>query len=448
MNERERKIRERRAVTATHARAILDAGPAEGKLGPEDQTRYDGLMTEYDDLGVALEQELRLATAERDLAQPLTAPTRPDPAPSAGAPKRAKRMVAQPEYKTAFRRYLMSGRDIGSLMTFEGSLSPEQQAEQRALQMDSDVTGGYLVAPQDFSDQIIKFADNAVVIRGLATKVRVPNAMSLGVPQLTVDPDDADWTTELQTGNEDSSMAFGKREWRPWPLAKELKISNKLIRAAAVLTEFAEDGTESPMSVDGLVQERLAYKFAVAEEKGYMTGSGALQPLGVFTPSTDGIDTSRDVIASGPTPTVSLVGDDFINTKYSLKSQYQNSRTTRWLLNRIVVREVRKLKDLNGQYIWAPSGIGQANLAGDQADTILDIPFLQSEYAPSTFTAGLYLAILGDWRYFWIADALDFTVQRLVELYARSNQIAFLGRKETDGMPVLAEAFSRLALHA
>jgi hypothetical protein len=35
-------------------------------------------------------------------------------------------------------------------------------------------------------------------------------------------------------------------------------------------------------------------------------------------------------------------------------------------------------------------------------------------------------------------------VQRLVELYAETNQVGFIGRAEVDGMPVLAEAFARL----
>ena len=69
-----------------------------------------------------------------------------------------------------------------------------------------------------------------------------------------------------------------------------------------------------------------------------------------------------------------------------------------------------------------------------------------SEYVPNTFTTGLYTGVLADWRFYWIADALDMTVQRLVELYARSNQIGFIGRKETDGMPVLAEAFARVKM--
>ncbi|HVA87340.1 MAG TPA: phage major capsid protein [Candidatus Saccharimonadales bacterium] len=442
MNDRERTIRAKRLQVATDARGILNAGPADGALPAEDQARYDALMNEYDQLGTTLEALDRSAKAEADLSRSLTDPTRPtvgDIEATGKSGKRAKRATATPEYGKAFRRYLTTGMAPQGLMA-------ASDLESRDLQMDADTAGGFIVAPEEFSDQIIKFVDNLVVIRRLGTKYRVPNAFSLGVPQLTADPDDADWTTELAVGNDDAAMTFGKREFRPTPLAKQIKVSNKLIRAAANLTQFTEDGeTESPMNVDGLVMDRLGYKFGVAEEKGFLTGTGVRQPLGVFTASADGIDTSRDTTCAS---TTAIAADDLISTKYSLKAQYWTSKSLAWMFHRTAIAAVRKLKDTNGQYLWAPSGIGQANLSGDQADTILDVPFFASEYVPSTFTAGLYVGLLGDWRFYWIVDALDFTVQRLVELYAGSNQIGFIGRKEVDGMPVLAEAFARVILHS
>jgi HK97 family phage major capsid protein len=435
MTERERKLRERRLQAVTEARAVLDAGPADKALDAEPQARYDALMDEYDALGVTLGSIERSTKADEYLSASITEPTKPDPA-DAGDKRVSKRANATPAYKRNFQRYLLGGEMKG--------LIASDDVEARALQMDSDVVGGFVVAPQEFSDQIIKFVDNLVFIRGLATKYRVPNAQSLGVPQLTADPADADWTTELGTGSEDSSMAFGKREFRPHPLAKLLKISNKLIRAAGQLTQFAEDGeTESPMSVDGLVMDRLGYKFGVAEEKAFLTGTGNLQPLGVFVASADGVPTSSDVTCASAT---AIAADDLINTKYSLKPQYLKSKGTAWLFHRDAIKAVRKLKDSNGQYLWAPGGIGQASLTVGSPDTILDLPFYQSEYAPNTFTTGLYVGMLADWRFYWIADALDMTVQRLVELYAATNQVGFIGRKETDGMPVLAEAFARVKL--
>ena len=69
-----------------------------------------------------------------------------------------------------------------------------------------------------------------------------------------------------------------------------------------------------------------------------------------------------------------------------------------------------------------------------------------SEYAPHTFTASQYVGIIGDFSNYWIADALDMEMQRLLELFAATNQIGLIGRMESDGMPVLSEAFVRVQL--
>ena len=69
-----------------------------------------------------------------------------------------------------------------------------------------------------------------------------------------------------------------------------------------------------------------------------------------------------------------------------------------------------------------------------------------SEFTPNTFTSGLSVGMLGDFSQSWIADALSMRMQRLIELYAATNQVGFIGRLEVDGMPVLSEAFVRVKL--
>jgi len=153
--------------------------------------------------------------------------------------------------------------------------------------------------------------------------------------------------------------------------------------------------------------------------------------------SNDGIPTTRDITASSAT---AFTGDDLQDVKYGLKPQYRMAAA--WLLHRDAVKRAAKLKDGNGQYML------QAGLSADIPDRILGLPFLESEFAPNTFTASQYVALLGDFSWYWIADALDMTIQRLVELYAESNQVGFIARYEGDGMPVQPEAFSRLKLAA
>jgi len=104
------------------------------------------------------------------------------------------------------------------------------------------------------------------------------------------------------------------------------------------------------------------------------------------------------------------------------------------------MKNITKLKDGEGQYIWRES------VRVGEPDRLLGQPVMMSEYAPNTFTTGLYVGLLGDFSFYWIADSLSMQIQRLVELYAGNNQIGFIGRQETDGMPVLEEAFARVTL--
>lgn len=296
------------------------------------------------------------------------------------------------------------------------------EQELRALAADVAITGGYLVMPLQMSMDLIQAVDDLVFIRQKATKHLVTNADGVGMPSLDADPADADWTSEIGTGSEDSSMQFGRRELKPYPLAKRIKVSNKLIRASA-------------MNVENLVRSRLAYKFAVTQEKAFLTGNGAGQPLGVFTASNDGIPTSRDVVTGSATD---FTFDGLLDALYSLKGSYVNRPSTAWGFHRDGVKRIAKLKDSQNRYLWEPSQqVGQP-------DRIKGVPLFMSEFFPNTFTSGLYVGMLADWSYYNIADALSMSVQRLGELYAETNQVGFIGRVEVDGMPVLAEAFVRI----
>jgi len=399
------------------ARLIFDKATVEKRsMSKDEDAEFDKYMAEADGVKAKIEtlekrsaQEKRIKDAE-ELANSSTG-RRADPNPSGnGGESRSRTSIdrrATEEYRSMFNQFLIGG--------FQG-LGP---TELRALDATRDTQAGYLVTPVQFLEELIKAVDDQVFLRQLATKYTVTEAKALGVPSLDADPADADWTTELLTGSEDSTMAFGKRELNPNPCAKRIKVSQKLLRMAP----RAED----------IVRARLAYKFGITEEKAFLLGTGVSQPLGLFVASDNGVPTSRDVVTGSST---SITADGLIDALYTLKAQYQ--KTAIWLFHRDAIKIIRKLKDTTNQYLWQPG------LQGGQPDRILDRPFYMSEYVPNTFTTGLYVGMLFDPRFYWIVDALTFQIQRLNELYAETNQVGFIARKETDGMPVLAEAFVRI----
>jgi HK97 family phage major capsid protein len=307
--------------------------------------------------------------------------------------------------------------------------------EAKAYQADVPTGGGFAILPQEMIQDFLVLMKNLTFVRQLATVYEVPTADSLGVPALDTDPSATDWTVELGTGNEETTASLGKREWRPHPMAKLLKISRTLVRKVP--------------NFETVLLDRLAYTVAVTEENAFINGTGANQPLGLMTPSTQGIPTSRDVVSASNS---AIAGDDIMSTFYNLKAQYRQKSV--WLLSRPVVAAIRKLKDSNGQYLWQPGLMGATFVAqgtaliGGTPDMLMGRPIYESEYMPSTISANQYVAILGDFSKYWIADALTMTLQVLYELYAATNQIGYVFRKETDGLPVLAEAFSRLVMHS
>lgn len=412
-----RELKQKRAALITSARAILDKAEAEKRdLGAEERTQYDAHMAEEGRLAESITREERQVELDRSLAADSLESRADTKAPATdGRPVDARSAaIASPEYRALYNRWLLEGNE---------GLRSANEAERRALEATGGPQGGFLQAPMQFTKELIKFLDNLTFVRQRATKVPVTVAKALGVASLDNDPADADWTTEIATGGEDSTMSFGMREMVPHPSAKLIKISNKLLRVT-------EGGAE------GLVRERLGYKFGITEEKAFLTGSGVNQPLGVFTASASGINTDRDVSTGNTTTAVTF--DGLIAAKYALKAQYQPRAA--WAFSRTLVQNIATLKDGEGQYIW------KLSVREGEPDRVLGLPFFMSEYVPNTFTTGKYVGVIGDWSFYWIADALTFELQRLVELYAATNQTGFIGRMELDAQPVLSEAFARVKL--
>ena len=402
------EMKEKRAKLIKDSRDILDKAHNEKRsMDTEENQMYERMDADIDKLNVDIERFQKQLDNERSAGEP--------DADRIGDQDgkdftRSDNPRATEEYREAFSKWITRG---------SAALTSE---EYRAMQADSDAGGGFLVAPQQMVMELLKNVDDQVAIRQYARVIQLTSAKSLGVPTLDKDADDFDWTAELKTGKE-TELEFGKRELRPHPLAKRAKISNTLLRMAA-------------MNPEAIVNERLSYVLSATQEKSYMTGDGVQKPLGLFTASANGISTSRDISTDNTATSVSA--DGLINAKYGLKGDYLTR--ARWIFHRDALKQIRKLKDANGQYLW------QAGISGGAPDRILELPYLSSEFAPNTFTTGKYVGLLGDMSKYWIVDALDMQMQRLTELYAETNQTGYIARYEGDAAPVLEEAFVRVKL--
>jgi HK97 family phage major capsid protein len=406
MSVKLREMLDKRNVAITQARALIDKADTEKReLSAEEKGQYDILMKDAVTLRDNIDREQTLIDEEKRMAEESLRL----------ADKKDKPQTPEAEArKKAFRHLLTLDISSGDRLSSD---------EVRALTAGTDTAAGYLTTPQEFVKSLIVAVKNNVFIRGLATGLTTTNANGLGVPALTTDVDDAEWSTEVKDASEDTSIAFGKRELKPHPLKKLIKISDKLLRA---------DGIDP----EAIVMDRAAYKFGVTNEKAFLLGTGAQQPLGLFVASAQGINTDRDYTCSAAVAADGFGADDIIGAMYNEKAQYMSSGA--WLFHRDAVAKLAKLKDGDGRYIFEMSP------TPDGKDQLRRRPLYMSEYVPNTFSASKYVGMFGDFKWYWIVDSLALRIKRLNELYAVSGQVGFIFDQETDGMPVLSEAFTRI----
>ena len=314
----------------------------------------------------------------------------------------------------------------------KGFFSIEKRNGQISLRTDMTVGtsespgGGAAIAPEEFVNELEKDIEAEALLYARVEKLPVTGAGSLGLPYEEADASGASWTAEVPQSeiSADANWKFGKRELNPSDLTKLIKVSKKLLATSA-------------FSMDELARSKVKDKLVAAFEQGIATGNGNGQPLGIFTASNDGIPASRDV----ETAEAATIGaDDLLDMYMSIRPVYRKKAS--WVMNTAFLKDVMKLKDKNGQYLWHES-IRQGG-----PSTLLGLPVLESEYAPATKTGGAYAIVLGDLSRYKFAywKGLDVTIAS--ELFAGKNQVGFFGHTLADGSPSTPNAFARLKLKA
>jgi hypothetical protein len=118
--------------------------------------------------------------------------------------------------------------------------------------------------------------------------------------------------------------------------------------------------------------------------------------------------------------------DGLINARFALNDAYKPR--ARWLAHSDFYKQVAKIKDGEGQYLWR-----QSVMAGEP-DMLLGFPSYASEYAPNTFTTGQ------SWRSVRLQPRLRMRCicrcKRLVELYAETEPGGMIGSWRATAMPV------------
>ena len=110
---------------------------------------------------------------------------------------------------------------------FAKALSGEQnhiQEYRNALSLGSDATAGYLTAPVEFVQELIKGLDDILFMRQICKVVGpIGAAQSLGFPYRKTSAADATWIAEVDPAAEETTRLRTQRALKPNKMAKLIK---------------------------------------------------------------------------------------------------------------------------------------------------------------------------------------------------------------------------------
>ena len=318
------------------------------------------------------------------------------------------------EYRAAFFRCLRRPADGRAPADIE--LINKRKA---ALVRGDDAGAGYLMAPPDVLKEIVKDIVEMSPMRSLAT-VRTIGGPSLKQPKRTAAAGAATRVGETQARTNTGDPAYGMVEFK----------ADELFARAEISQQMLED---ADYDLDGELRQEFAEQFAVKEGAEFISGTNA-------SGQAEGILTNSAVAAVNSGAAAALTADGLLDLFYGLKTGY--TRNAQFVMRRTTLRDIRKLKDGSGQYLWLPG------IAGTVPNTILGATYVEMPDMPAV-GAGTYPIAYGDFkRAYVIVDRVLLSIQTDYTTGADSGLVVFRARKRVGGGVRQADAIKKQYISA
>jgi HK97 family phage major capsid protein len=267
--------------------------------------------------------------------------------------------------------------------------------------------------PEDFQASVIKKVANIANVGALA-RHQATSRDQVRWPYVKYTTDDID-TSSLAMTWEDEADTVTTTD--PTPLGS-VSIQAKRARGLVLIDrELLED---SAVDVLGLVSTLIAEKAAVDLDRQYTIGPGGKRPEGFMT--------NADIATVNSGTSGVFTFDGLMDLVHTLPEQYTGDAT--FMLKRLSMGAIRKLKDSQNRPLWEPSQ--QAGMPS----TLLGYRLKTNEHMPA-IAAGAKAAIFANFQQLYmIVDKSGLAIQRLDEKYADADQVGFIFRLRTGGAVV------------
>lgn len=304
---------------------------------------------------------------------------------------------------------------VRSIARGDGSLSESErksldvvQAEMKSLSLAPDTLGGYL-APTEYVREIVKGVTEVTPFRS-AARIRQTTQKAIQLPKRT-GQFSAQWVQEQGTRSETTGLTYGMDEIPTHEMYALVDITNQMLEDAA-------------FNMEAEVRAEATEQFAKAEGAAFLSGSGVGRPFGFLN------NASIATVNSGAA--AALTADGLLSVYYGIKTDY--ARAAVWMLNRSTIGQIRRLKDGDGEYLWAPG------LAGGVPNTINGAPYVEAPDMPDVGASTKPVAF-GDFRRgYVIVDRIAMEMLRDPYTQATSGAVRMIFRRRVGGQVVLPEA--------
>lgn len=318
---------------------------------------------------------------------------------------------AYAEYAASFAPYMRARSDA--------AMPANVQA---AMQTGSDPDGGYLV-PKTVSSRIITRIYETSNLRALAT-VETIGGKELEIPRDEGEFGFGGWVGETQAPSETSTSQVGVSKIFAHEMFAEPRVTQNMLEDAG-------------LDIEAWVANKVGERMGRIEASAFFTGTGVNQPRGLLTYGAGTANGQIEQVVSGGA--TSITSDALYNLVFQLKDYY--TQNANFLMKRTTVRDIMKLKDGQGNYLWQ-----MGDIKGGQPATILGFPVNRCEDMPTVAASSLSVAF-GDFKAaYTIVDRLGLTLLR--DNLTAKPYVKFYNRRRVGGDVVNFEAVKLLVTSA
>ena len=317
----------------------------------------------------------------------------------AAAEERSEKIGALAERALKVENAVKADNDGDVLRAIAAGEKRRAQFEIRAL------ASAAATVPVTFADFVVVALTEGNPIYDGATKLRTTTGEQITLPRVT-----ANQTAAFVTEGSTISPAD--------PTISSITLyANKIASLTLLSNELVRD---AGFDILGTVGRQAGAQIAFVAGSAMTLGTGTVQPQG-FVSAATGLSTATK---SGTVTATFFDALDLATVLYALNPSYRNTNTV-WHASTTAVSKLRKLQDLNGQFVFQPA------LAAGQPDTLMGYRLKENVHMAAVASASKSVAIVHEPSYY--VRELPIEVASSQDYLFNTNQTALRTLYGVDG---------------